>query len=73
MSIEVLQGSTNLIFACTDFRARNGSVRTFMHAKLRLHKTVTVGANLRRLIYNLLIAIIFSRHILLSVNSTQRG
>ena len=52
MSIEVLQGSTNLIFACTDFRARNGSVRTFVHAKLRLHKTVTVGANLHRLIYN---------------------
>ena len=31
-----------------------------MHAKLRVHKTVTVGANLHRLIYNLLIAIVFS-------------
>ena len=30
-----------------------------MHAKLRVHKTVTVGANLHRLIYNLLIAIVF--------------
>ena len=30
-----------------------------MHAKLRVHKTVTVGANLHCLIYNLLIAIVF--------------
>ena len=38
-----------------------------MHAKLRLHKTVMMGANLYHLIYNLLIAIIFSLHLLLSV------
>ena len=46
----------------------DGSARTFVHAKLRVHKTVTVGANLHRLIYNLLIAIVFSLHLLLLVN-----
>ena len=30
-----------------------------MHVKLREHKTVTVGANLYRLLYNLLIGIVF--------------
>ena len=30
-----------------------------------MHKTVTVGANLHRLTYNLLIAIVFSLHTLL--------
>ena len=39
-----------------------------MHAKLRVHETVAVGANLHRLIYNLLI-VVFSVHILLSVKS----
>ena len=56
---------------CLKFRARqiyylralifvhvSGSARTFVHAKLHVHKTVTVGANLH-LIYNLLIAIVF--------------
>ena len=38
-----------------------------MHAKLRVHKTVMMGANVHRLIYNLLIAIVFSLHLLLSV------
>ena len=36
-----------------------------MHAELRVHKTVTVGANLHHLIYNLLMHIVFSLHILL--------
>ena len=38
-----------------------------VHAKLRVHKTVTMDANLHCLIYNLLIAIVFPLHILLSV------
>ena len=38
-----------------------------MHAKLHVHKTVMMGANVHRLIYNLLIAIVFSLHLLLSV------
>ena len=43
----------------------------FSCTKLRVHKTVTVGANLRRLIYNLLIVIDFSLHILLPVDSKK--
>ena len=39
----------------------------FVHAKLRVHKTVMMGTNLHCLIYNLLIAIVFSLHLLLSV------
>ena len=39
----------------------------FMHAKLSVDETVAMGTNLHRLIYNLLI--VFSLHILLSVNS----
>ena len=35
----------------------------------RVRETVAVDANLPRLIYNLLIFIVFSLHILLSVNS----
>ena len=35
----LVQGSTNLIFACTDFRARKIT---------RAYKKVTVGANLHR-------------------------
>ena len=31
----------------------------FMHVKLHVHKTVTVGANLYHLIYNLLMGIVF--------------
>ena len=31
----------------------------FVHAKLCVHETVTVGANLHRLIYNVLIDIVF--------------
>ena len=37
----------------------NRSARTFVHAKLCVHKTVTVGATLYCLIYNLLITIAF--------------
>ena len=44
-----------------------------MHAELRVHKTVTVGANLHRLIYNLLIAIVFSVHILLEDKLNTKG
>ena len=45
------QGLTNFL--------KKGSAWTFMHAKLHIHKTVTVGANLYPLIYNLLIGIVF--------------
>ena len=38
---------------------QNGSVHTFVHTKLCVHKTVTVEANLHSLIYNILIAIVF--------------
>ena len=48
---------------------QNGSARVFMHTKLLLHKTVTMGNNLHCLIQNLLIAIVFSLHVLLSVNT----
>ena len=66
------QGSTNLKFACTDFRAR----KMVLHAhsctqKLRVHETVMFGTNLHCLMFNLLIAIVFSLHILLSVNSKK--
>ena len=55
-----LQGSTNLIFKFTDFGVLEMVfLRTFMHTKLRVHKTVTVGANLHCLIYNVLIDIVF--------------
>ena len=50
-----LQGSTNLVFTCT----QNSSARTFVHAKFRVHKAVIVGAYLHRLIYNVLIDIVF--------------
>ena len=33
-----------------------------VHAMLPVHKTVTVGANLQFLMYNLLIAIVFSTY-----------
>ena len=42
-----------------------------MHIKLRVHKTVTVGARLHHSIYNLLIAIVSSLHILLLSNSKK--
>ena len=38
---------------------QNGSVLTFVHAKLRVYKTITIGANLHCLIYNVLIDVIF--------------
>ena len=44
-----------------------------MHAKLHVHKTVTAGVNLQCLIYNLLIVIIFSLHILLLLNLTLKN
>ena len=50
---------------------QNGLARTFVHAKLRVHKIVTVGANLHGLIYNLLIAIVFSIRSLPLVNSSK--
>ena len=34
-------------------------MHTFVHARLCVHETVTVGANLHYLTYNLLIAIVF--------------
>ena len=42
-------------------------VHTFVYAKSCVHIMVTVDTNLHHLIYNLLIAIVFSLHILLSV------
>ena len=45
-----------LLFVCTDFHPH---ARTFMYAKLCVHKTVTVGTNLDHLIYNMLIDILF--------------
>ena len=42
-----------------------------VHAELHVHKTVMVGANLHHLIYNLLIAIVFSLLILLSIDSKK--
>ena len=44
-----------------------------MHAELRVHKTETVGANLHRLIYNELITIVFSVHILLDDMLNTKG
>ena len=44
-----------------------------MHAKLCIHETVMVGANLHCLIYNLLIAIVFSLHILLKDMLNTKG
>ena len=38
---------------------QNGFTRTFLNAKLRVHKKVTVRANLRCLICNVLIDIVF--------------
>ena len=52
-------------------------MRTFVHAKLHVHKTVMLGANLHHLIYDLLIVIVLCLspfviichpHILLLVN-----
>ena len=44
-----------------------------MHAELRVHKTVSVGANLHRLIHNLLIAIVLFLHILLEDMLNMKG
>ena len=41
-------------------------VRKFVHAKLRVHRTVTLGANLHRLIYNVLIDIAYPVYIAMS-------
>ena len=40
-----------------------------VNAELRVHETVTVAANFHCLVYNLLVGIVFSLHILLSVSS----
>ena len=39
----------------------------FVDAKLGVHITVTVGANLHRLIYNLVIAIVFPTYFAISL------
>ena len=50
-------------FSCT----KNISACKFVHAKLPVHETVTVGANLHRLICNLLIiVIVFPTHLVIS-------
>ena len=46
-----------------------GCYGTFVPTKLGVHKTVTMGVNLHQLIYNLLIGMVFSLHILLAVDS----
>ena len=48
-------------------------MRTVVHAELRVHKTMTVGANLHCFIYNLLIAIVCSLHILLEDMLNTKG
>ena len=53
------QGSTNLIFACTDFHARKMVRKMFSHKKLCVHRTVTVGTNIYHLIYDVLTDIVF--------------
>ena len=53
------QGSTNLIFAGTDFRAHKWFCTHDRIREIMCAKAVTVGANLHRSIYNLLIAIVF--------------
>ena len=62
-----LQGSTNLIFACSDFGACKVFPCAFVHTELRVHKTVTEGTNLQGLIYNLLIVIIVSIYFVISL------
>ena len=42
-----------------------------VHAKLHVHKTAIVCANLHHSVYSLLIAIVFSLHTLLPVNSKK--
>lgn len=56
INTKVWQGSTNLIFAFTDFTTRK---MVLNYAELRVHETVIVGANLHHLIYNMLIDIVF--------------
>ena len=54
------QGSTNLIFAWTDFHAHKMVLRVRSATKkLRVHKTVTAGTTLYHLIYDVLTDIIF--------------
>ena len=49
-------------FSCTP----KGFAGTIVHVKLRVHKTVTVGANLHRLIYNVLTDIVSAIHFAIS-------
>ena len=63
------QGSTNLIFACSDFRARKMVLLAHSCTQICDCKTVTLGANLYRLIYNLVTAIVLSLHKLSDIHS----
>ena len=45
---------------------QNGSARTFVYTELLVHKAVTLGTNLYRLIYNLLIAIVLPTYFAVS-------
>ena len=50
------------------------NVVTFVHAKLCVHKTVTVGTSLHHLIYNLLIDMVFLIFChYLTLKNTRRG
>ena len=57
---DVCQGSTNSILACTDFRASKMVLGAHSCTQNYMYIKLTVGANLQRLIYNLLIAIVLS-------------
>ena len=49
--------------ACTEFRAHKIVLHmVLVHVKLRVLKIVTVGTNLYRLNYNLLIGIVFPKY-----------
>ena len=54
------------MFASTDFRVRLKVLPHVLHAKLRVHRAVTVAANLHRFIYNVLNDIVFTIYFAIS-------
>ena len=61
------QGSANLILAYTDFRGRKMVLQACSCTQNYVCiKRVMLGANLHRLIYNLLVAIIFPTYFAIS-------
>ena len=59
VSFHGYQGSTALIFGCTDFHAHKMVLHTFVQGKLCVDKTLMLDPNLHHLIYNLLVAMVF--------------